>query len=156
MKSMVSEITELQALPLPGLVARYKDVFGKEPASTSKELLWKEIVWKIQADRAGGTPEGAATKVERLTGDVTFAIKKMTKTESPTPTSRRRKPDEPPVGTVIVRMWHGQEVRLQVLDGGYEVDGVVYRTLSAAAKAITGAHWNGRLFFGLKNRKRKS
>ena len=154
-KSIAQEIMEPRALPLPGLVARYKDVFGKEPASTSRELLWKEIAWKIQADRAGGV-ESAATKVEKLAGDVTFTLKKAKRTEAAATAPRRRKPDEPPVGTVIVRMWHGQEIRLQVVDGGYEVDGIVHRTLSAAAKAVTGAHWNGRLFFGLKNRKRKS
>jgi hypothetical protein len=153
-KSIAREIIELRALPLPDLVVRYKEVFGKEPAATSRELLWKEIAWKIQADRAG-TPETPKANVEKLAGDVTFAIQKRQKTEAAS-ASRRRWPDEPPIGTVIVRVWHGKEVRLQVVDGGYEVEGIVYKTLSAAAKAITGAHWNGRLFFGLKNRKRKS
>jgi hypothetical protein len=152
-KSIVQVIMELRALPLPDLVARYKEVFGKEPASTSRELLWKEVAWKLQAERAGA-PESAATKVEKLVGDVTFTIKKSKKTESPPPTSRRRKPDEPPVGTVIVRQWHGKEVRLQVVENGYDVDSVLYKTLSAAAQAVTGAHWNGRLFWGLTNRRK--
>jgi hypothetical protein len=155
--SIAREITELRALPLPDLIVRYKEVFGKERASTSRELLWKEIAWKVQADRAGGAPEGAAAKVERLAGDVTFTLKKAKKAEAPATTLRRRKPDEPPVGTIFVRPWRGKEVRLQIVDGGYAVEGVVHRTLSAAAKAVTGAHWNGRLFWGLTSRrKRKS
>jgi hypothetical protein len=41
-----------------------------------------------------------------------------------------------------------------VLDGGaFEYRGRRYRSLSAIAKAITGAHWNGRLFFGLRKPK---
>ena len=37
-----------------------------------------------------------------------------------------------------------------VLDGGYAWNGSVYRSLSQAAKAITGTNWNGHLFFGRK------
>jgi hypothetical protein len=153
-KSMAQEIMALRHLSLPDLLAKYKEVFGKEAACTSRERLWKEIIWKVQADRAGA-PESAKANVERLAGDVTFTIRKAKKTEAPPAAPRRRKPDEPPIGTVLVRLWHGKEIRLQVVDGGYEVEGVVYKTLSAAAKAVTGAHWNGRLFFGLKNRRKR-
>ena len=34
-----------------------------------------------------------------------------------------------------------------VVENGYEVEGVVYGTLSEAAKAITGSHTSGFLFF---------
>ena len=37
-----------------------------------------------------------------------------------------------------------------VLDDGYAWNGCVYRSLSQVAKAITGTHWNGHRFFGLK------
>jgi hypothetical protein len=154
MKSMVREITELRALPLPDLVVRYTEVFGKEPSTTSRELLWKEIAWKLQADRAGGAPESAAAKVERLAGDVTFTLKRAKRAETAPPT--RRKADDPEVGTVLVRLWHGKEVRLQAVEGGYEVGGVVFRTLSEAARAVTGAHWNGRLFWGLTSRRKRT
>jgi hypothetical protein len=153
-KSIAQEIMTLRALALPELLAKYREVFGKEAACTSRERLWKEIIWKVQADRAGGV-ESAATKVGKLAGDVTFTIKKAKKAEAASVATRRRKPDEPPVGTVLARMWHGKEVRLQVVDGGYEVDGVLYKTLSAAAKGVTQSHWNGRLFWGLKNRRKR-
>ena len=39
---------------------------------------------------------------------------------------------------------------VHVLPKGFEYEGEVYRTLSAVAKAVTGAHWNGYHFFGLK------
>lgn len=37
-----------------------------------------------------------------------------------------------------------------VLDDGFEYAGQTYRSLTAVAKAITGAHWGGFHFFGLK------
>ena len=40
-----------------------------------------------------------------------------------------------------------------VVAGGYEHEGVRYRSLSALANALTGSHLNGRHFFGLTKRK---
>jgi len=37
-----------------------------------------------------------------------------------------------------------------VLDKGFAWRGETYSSLSAIARAITGAHWNGWAFFGLK------
>jgi hypothetical protein len=38
-------------------------------------------------------------------------------------------------------------------DGLYELNGQHYKSLSAAAKAITGGHWSGSAFFGLTRRR---
>ena len=35
----------------------------------------------------------------------------------------------------------------------FEYAGVLYKSLSACVKAITGANWNGKLFFGLTTRR---
>jgi len=39
-----------------------------------------------------------------------------------------------------------------VVDDGYRYRGDIYRSLSAIAKRITGAHWSGPRFFGLVSR----
>jgi hypothetical protein len=53
-------------------------------------------------------------------------------------------------GTVLTRDYKGQTVQIRVLENGFEYDGEVYRSLSAVAKAITGTHTNGYLFFRLR------
>jgi hypothetical protein len=53
----------------------------------------------------------------------------------------------PPPGSVLTRKYKGQTVQVQVLPKGFEHQGVLYRSLSAAAKAITGTHCNGYHFF---------
>ena len=40
-------------------------------------------------------------------------------------------------------------VVIGTLADGFEWDGHTYKSLSAIAKAVTGSHWNGYLFFGL-------
>jgi len=53
----------------------------------------------------------------------------------------------PPPGTILVRHYKGQLVLVQVLTDGFAYAGRVYPSLSAVAKAITGSHCNGFLFF---------
>lgn len=65
-------------------------------------------------------------------------------TASTTPLGTRTKP-----GTILVREWQGINHTVTVLDKGVAYDGKLYRSLTAVADAITGAHWSGPEFFGL-------
>jgi hypothetical protein len=52
-------------------------------------------------------------------------------------------------GTTLIREWDRHEYRVTVTsDGLYELGGKRYKSLSATA--ITGMHWSGPAFFGLK------
>jgi len=52
-------------------------------------------------------------------------------------------------GTHLVREWNGRTYQIEVLEDGFQMDGKRYRSLSAIARKITGAHWSGPRFFGL-------
>ena len=50
-----------------------------------------------------------------------------------------------------MRVWKGVRHEAVVRnDGRFEYNGEIFNSLSAIAKVITGTHWNGRLFFGIK------
>ena len=51
-------------------------------------------------------------------------------------------------GTRLVREWNGRAYQVEVIENGFLMDGKHYRSLSAIAKRITGAHWSGPRFFG--------
>jgi len=69
------------------------------------------------------------------------------------PGIRRRGVLQP--GTVLDREYKGRTIRVTVLDdGNVEHEGMRYTSLTAAARAITGSAWNGRVFFGLTKRSR--
>ena len=38
---------------------------------------------------------------------------------------------------------------MKILDGKFEYEGRVYRSLSGVAKEVTGTSWNGFVFFGI-------
>jgi hypothetical protein len=58
-------------------------------------------------------------------------------------------------GSKLFREWHGETHEVLVLDKGFAWRGETYPSLSAIARAITGAHWNGWAFFGLKRQSKE-
>ena len=50
-------------------------------------------------------------------------------------------------GSHLVREWNGRTYQIEVTDSGYVMDGKTWRSLSAIARHITGAHWSGPRFF---------
>ena len=53
-------------------------------------------------------------------------------------------------GARLMREWHGHTHTVTVTEDGFEYAGVNYPALTKVAKKITGAHWSGPRFFGLK------
>jgi len=49
----------------------------------------------------------------------------------------------------VVREWNGKTYTVHSTDQGFVLNGVTYTSLSAVARAITGAHWSGPRFFGV-------
>ena len=52
-------------------------------------------------------------------------------------------------GTRLMREWNGRTYVVDVVEGGFVLDGRTYTSLSAVAIHITGTHWSGPRFFGL-------
>jgi hypothetical protein len=63
----------------------------------------------------------------------------------------RRKTELKP-GTILMREWNAHAYRVMVVDGGFAWNGQTYDSLSKVAFAITGTHWNGPRFFGLRDK----
>lgn len=152
MKPITEELNELRGMNTPQLVERYRELFGREPRVKHREYLFKRAAWRVQEIRFGGLSEVAKRKLESLIAQI----------ELPPADDRRRltgKLKNPAgaraltIGTTLTREWHGKQVRVQVVEGGFEHDGLVYRSLSAAVRAITNQRWRPALFFGLVSRK---
>lgn len=92
-----------------------------------------------------GKPSKAATRK---------APKSAASADAPkTARTRARDPRLPAVGTTIVRPFKGREIRVEVLDDGFRMDGKHYRSLTAAALQATGyPAVSGPAFFGLTER----
>jgi hypothetical protein len=56
-------------------------------------------------------------------------------------------------GVKLIRTWKGKTYSVTVTSSGFYYGDKEYSSLSAIANKITGAKWNGWLFFGLNNKK---
>jgi len=56
-------------------------------------------------------------------------------------------------GTRLLREWNGKLHAVLVDDDGFLFDDRRFASLSHIAREITGAHWSGPRFFGLKSRR---
>ena len=111
----------------------------------SRDLLMRAITYKLQERPLGGLSTSIIRKLERLTLD-----SEASDTQKPAP------PISLKAGTRLVREWRGVTYTVLVHADGFEWNGRRYRSLTLVARAITGAHWSGPRFFGLRNRAGRS
>jgi hypothetical protein len=109
------------------------------PMRLSRDLMIRGIAYKLQERLLGGLSDSIMRKLNRLN----------TETEA----SYGHKP-APPIslkaGARLVREWRGVTHTVLVHADGFEWNGRRYRSLTLVAGEITGAHWSGPRFFGLK------
>ena len=154
MKTITQQIRELLHLTPAELAERYTHLFGKPPRVRNKAFLHRQVAWKLQERAFGGLSDRARTRLDDLIA--TLVVRLSSPPPSPIKATPKSTPRGPIVGTTLVRRWRDQDIRVEVRENGFEWNGVLYKSLSAIAKTITGATWNGRLFFGLINRKSKA
>ncbi len=119
------------------LVASWKSLFGEAPPNRlSAPLMRRFIAFEVQARDHGGLPKGFENRL---------AAAAQTAENGAAPA--RLKP-----GGRLLREWNGASHIVDVLEDGYRWRGRSYRSLSAVARAITGARWSGPRFFGVKTR----
>src|SRR5262249_45627611 len=151
-------IIALRGMSVADLRKRYAEVFGEPTRSFNKDFLVKRIAWRIQAIREGGLSERARRRAMELANDADLRLRPPPTPQAPSePRQVRTTPfrveaDQrlPMPGTLLKREYKGQMIHVRVLSRGFEFGGEVYRSLTAIAQKITGSHWNGYLFFGLK------
>jgi len=59
----------------------------------------------------------------------------------------------PAAGTVIIKKYKGEELKVKVIDGGFEYKGKTFKSISAVAVHIVGGPISGYVFFKLGEKK---
>ncbi|MEO1773995.1 MAG: DUF2924 domain-containing protein [Pseudomonadota bacterium] len=127
-------VSTIETMDRAGLLCLWAEEFGGvAPKHQSIPLLRRILAFEIQARRHGGI--GAQLRKRLARADHEKA--------------RRSAPKLRP-GARLIREWNGVSHVVDVLEDGYRWRGERYRSLSAIARAITGAHWSGSRFFGLR------
>ena len=155
--STPTTIADLQRLTMHQLRLRYAALFGETTTVKNRTWLLRRVAWRLQSLAEGDLSERARQRAAELARDVDLRLQPP----KPTTATALHGGGQPPVGrgsanhrlpppgTILTRLYKGQTLQVQVLEQGFAFNGQVYRSLSAVAKAITGAHYNGYLFFRL-------
>jgi hypothetical protein len=157
---VAKELAAHQRMSVAALREKYAEVFGEATTTGNRTWLVRRIAWRIQANAEGDLAERAKARAAELARDADLritaprekpAVLPLVRGGTRTGTLPKEKTDDrlPPPGTVLTRKYKGDTVHVKVLAGGFEYAGAVYGSLSAVAKAVTGSHCNGFLFFGL-------
>ena len=133
------EIDGLADLNRVELVERWRTSYRTDPPKgISRRLLIRAIAYQMQAKRYGGLRPAADRRL-RMIANGTVKNDHGGRKVSP-----RLQP-----GARLVREWNGVSHVVEVIEDGFVWNGDRHRSLSAIARAITGARWSGPRFFGL-------
>ena len=152
------ELAALRRTTVDGLRSRFAEVFGEPTRSRHKEYLIKRILWRMQANVEGGLSERALARARELANDADLRVTAPRQSKLAADASERivtvattvRPSTDLLPGTMLQREYKGRTIRVIALADGFEHEGERYKSLTAVTKAVTGQHWNGRLFFGLR------
>ncbi|GAA6162279.1 hypothetical protein NBRC116589_44540 [Ruegeria sp. HU-ET01832] len=126
------QISEIEALNRAACLDRWRETFGRSPPKyLSPQFMKRVLIWETQNRALGGVSVKTTRRLKQIA-----AGKTLTTTAKP--------------GSQLVREWNGRTYQVEVVEGGYVMDGKTWRSLSAIAQYITGAHWSGPRFFGVQ------
>jgi len=133
--ALAKELANLPHIDRTLLKERWQELYGAPPpVSFSQRFLLRGIAYRLQ---------------EKTFGGLKLSTKKLFKKSEP-----ERNVSVPAItvksGTKLLREWHGTIHEVIVQDAGVLFNGKSYRSLTEVAQLITGAHWSGPRFFGLK------
>ena len=142
-KTVLKQIDELNRMSMAQLRKRWADLMGTDPGRLGRQYLMRRLAYRVQELAYGGLSTQARKQLEAVADGRAGSAKP----------SKSRATDLA-TGTRLLREWHGDSYEVIVEADGFRYPGKVYRSLTAAAYAITGQHTSGNLFFGIRQRGR--
>jgi hypothetical protein len=139
MTMLEQQLAELITMSPARLRSLWRDTYRSPAPNVSPDLLRRGIANRLQERLHGKLPN--ATKLE---------IGRLRKRVERTGKAGHLHAISLKTGTRLVRSWTGKSYHVLVCDEGFEFQGRNYESLSHIAREITGAHWSGPRFFGLK------
>jgi len=140
MDPLESEIAALGGLSAHDLRIAWRRLHrDKPPRCMSRDLMIRSIAYRMQERAHGGLAPATRRRLRAVVGEIES---KGTDAFDP---GIALKP-----GIRLVREWGRHMHTVIVREDGFDYDGERYRSLTKIATRITGAHWSGPRFFGIR------
>ena len=134
-------IVALNDLTAQQLRDEWRRLYRGQPPRLSRDLLIRTIAYRMQELAYRGLSKATQRKLDALTKEL-----KAKGSIAVTPDTSVRP------GTRLVREWCGRTHTVVVTEDSFEYAGKAFPSLTKIAHAITGAHWSGPRFFGLREK----
>ena len=139
MTRLDKDLAALAAMPPVQLRGRWAAMGEGSAPAVPTPLLRRMLAQRLQEKRRGGLPLLVVRELERVSS--------VAGSGAPEP---QRQPVTLTPGTRLIREWNGQTIAVDVTEDGFAWNDRSWHSLSEIARAVTGAHWSGPRFFGLK------
>lgn len=135
---IAQQIAIMADMPMAELWAIWDRHFSCRPPYPNRRHLESRLAYRLQEQVFGGVLP--ATK--NLLADIGEQFSKIK--------TSLHQSNTPLPGTTLLREFDGQQYRVQVLgESRFEINGQLFKSLSAIARMITGTSTSGDEFFGL-------
>jgi hypothetical protein len=139
-----AQLAALPSLPMADIWKLWDQHFPRRPNHRNRSYVESRLAYRIQEQAHGALP----SNVRKMLVEAGAKYSKIKSAHGRSAQTLLMP------GTTLIREWDEREFRVTVTpDGLFELNGQVFRSLSAAARYITGTQWNGPKFFGLRDGK---
>jgi Protein of unknown function (DUF2924) len=138
MTQLARDLVALVTMSPAQLRDRWGEIGAGLAPSVPASLLRRLLAQRLQEKRHDVLPLLVARELERVASAGEMAVEPVRKQIALTP------------GTRLIREWNGRTIAVEVGESGFLWEGKTYRSLSEIAREVTGAHWSGPRFFGLR------
>ncbi len=129
-------LSDLATADRKTLVGLWLKLVGRPvPANLSVPFLRRALAFEMQCAALGASKARSITDLQRIAAGRSSAAS----------VGGRLQP-----GARLIREWQGRTWTVEFTEAGFVMAGERFASLSAIAQRITGAHWSGPRFFGLK------
>lgn len=140
MTRLEKDLAALATMSPAQMAERWAAVDGAMAPKVPPTLLRRLLAQRLQEKRHGKLPLLVARELARVATPGSGVVSPLPK--GPTLS----------IGTRLIREWNGRTITVEVVEDGFLWNEQVYSSLSEIACEVTGAHWSGPRFFGLKRR----
>jgi hypothetical protein len=149
---LAKELATLERMTAAELRDKYAGLSSVPAGSSNRAWLARRVGWRLQALAEGDLSDRAKAQAAELARDADLRLtapKERPALTTAAPIAAVHDPRLTGAGTVLTRRYKGADVRVKIAADGFEYAADRYGSISAVAKAVTGTHTNGCLFFRL-------
>ena len=139
MSRLAKDLAELSARPAAQLAEAWTAVSKAPMPCVPEPLLRRLIAQHLQEKRLGSVSTWVQRGFNRIASTPGGAKPAPRPVHALTP------------GPRLIREWNSRTIAVEVQEDGFLWGGQRYRSLSDSARSVTGAHWSGPHFFGVRS-----